>query len=167
MNTPFSQPLPTKPSQNQAVLYDEWFKNTVRKESKKSKLPPSKYAEFLSILNEKDGFLASAAEEFGIHPRTVVNVINIEPMFKYAVQQIQGTHNEERLEDLEKVSFRNALVDRNFSERAFQLKALSPDKYRDRGGTQQTQVNVMVAGIPIKDRAKVIAQREKELKSAS
>jgi|TARA_Y100000310_G_C20391613_1_gene673074 hypothetical protein len=156
----------SNPSQGQSVLYDEWFKTTVRKESKRSKLPPSKYAEFLSILNHSGGFLATAADEFGIHPRSVVNVMNKEPMFKYAVQQIQGHHDSERLEDLERVSFRNALVDKNFSERAFQLKALAPDRYRERGGVQQTQVNVMVAGTPIKERAKVIAEREKELKGS-
>lgn len=126
------------------------------------KLPPSKYPEFLTILNEEQGFLSTASEKFGIHPRSVQTVINEEPLFKFAVRQIQDHYSGERLEDLEKVSYRNALIDKNFSERAFQLKALAPGKYRDRGrGGDRTQVNVVVAGTPIKDRAKMIAEIEK------
>ena len=82
-------------------------------------------------------------------------------MFGYAIKAITDHHKAKALEDLEDVSLRNAKVDKNFSERAFQLKAMAPDKYRERGGMSQTQVNVMVAGVPIKERSKIIADREK------
>ena len=148
---------------SQAMLFKDWFTKSCRKEDVRTKLPPSKYTVFLDLVDKHKGVLGKAAKEYGIHVVTVRDIIKQEPMFGYAIKAIKDHHKAKALEDLEDVSLRNAKVDKNFSERAFQLKAMAPDKYRERGGMSQTQVNVMVAGVPIKERSKIIADREKQV----
>mgnify|MGYP003138521348 CR=1 FL=1 len=159
-----SKATPTSVSpDSQALLYKDWFTKSCRKESVRTKLPPSRYTEFLDLVDKHRGSLTKAAKEYGVHIVTVRDIIKVEPMFGYAVSAIADYHKKKQLEELEDVSFRNAQIDKNFTERAFQLKALAPEKYRERGGSSQTQVNVMVSGTAIKDRAKIIEDREKKV----
>ena len=162
---PESVTTPISP-ESQALLFKDWFSKSCRKDDVRTKLPPSKYTVFLDLVDKHKGVLGKAAKEYGIHVVTVRNIIKEEPMFGYAINAIRDHHKANALEDLEDVSLRNAKVDKNFSERAFQLKAMAPDKYRERGGMSQTQVNVMVAGVPIKERAKIISDREKQSSAA-
>lgn len=152
----------TKPAPN-SVLYEDWFTNSCRKEKKRSKLPPSKYTEFLDVLNKHKGNLNMACKEYDLHLQAVRNIMTQEPMLSHAINQIKEYHKQKSLEELENVSLENAKIPRNFSERAFQLKAMDPGKYRERTQQQNTQVNVMVAGTPIKDRVSIIEKLEERV----
>ena len=84
-----------------------------------------------------------------------------DPMFAQAVEAVRSGFTQERLDGMEEISFEQAKKAGCVTERIFQLKAHDPEKYRERTQPSATQVNVMVAGITPKDRAKVLKKEFK------
>ena len=115
-----------------------------------------KKKQFLTHLVANNGFITLAAKEMGYFPASVRFAMKGDPAFKQAISTIQHGFLTERLDQLEKLSFTQAAKAGNVTERIFQLKAHSPEKYRDRTNQQNTQVNVMVSGTSPKDRAAIL-----------
>ena len=102
---------------------------------------------FLDILNspKAEGYLVYAAEEFGCHYETVRRRMKADAEFAEAANAIRHLFEQQDLAAIEKVSVRNARSDKGntMSERALQLNALNPEKYRPHQGRQpQTSINV-------------------------
>tara|TARA_R100000789_G_scaffold98016_1_gene101310 strand:- start:2704 stop:3225 length:522 start_codon:yes stop_codon:yes gene_type:complete len=147
-------------------ILSKFYKSEAKKSNSKLKLPPEKYDEFLSSLQESGGYITRAAARYGVHKRTVYTQMKRDKAFAVAIRDVQEMFKKKQLDDLEDFSLKNAMNPKNVSERLFHLKAMDPAKYRDRGIRTATQVNVTVAGMAIKDRAKEIERREK-LKNVS
>ena len=131
----------------------------------RAKLAPSKYNEFLDILLMCGGIIKVACGEYGISRYALTKAVKENPELREAIYELKEIVRLQRLDDLENISFNNALDPKMITERIFQLKAHSPEMYRDKQPTHATQVNVVVSGTPIKDRGKIIARLEAEEKA--
>ena len=126
------------------------------------KLPEDKREEYIAILRTHKGLITPAAREFGCSRRTVYRAMEKDPHFKAAVAKVRQDADGKELDKLETVSRNEALDPKNRSERFFRMKALAPERYRERAiPYQATQVNVTVSGVAIKDRAKIIEEIER------
>ena len=133
------------------------FLNTLQIDTgKKVRFTEDKKDAFLKTMVECHGFPSIAANKMGYYYGSVQYAMKNDPQFAQAVDVLRKSFNQERLDGLEKLSYEQASEGKNTAERIFQLKALDPHKYRDRMQNNNTQVNVMVAGITPKDRAKMI-----------
>ena len=133
------------------------FLNTLQIDTgKKVRFTEDKKDAFLKTMVDCHGFPSIAANKMGYYYGSVQYAMKNDPQFAQAVDVLRKSFNQERLDGLEKLSYEQASEGKNTAERIFQLKALDPHKYRDRMQNNNTQVNVMVAGITPKDRAKMI-----------
>jgi len=133
------------------------FLNTLQIDTgKKVRFTEDKKDAFLKTMVECHGFPSIAANKMGYYYGSIQYAMKNDPQFAQAVDVLRKSFNQERLDGLEKLSYEQASEGKNTAERIFQLKALDPHKYRDRMQNNNTQVNVMVAGITPKDRAKMI-----------
>ncbi len=133
------------------------FLNTLQIDTgKKVRFTEEKKDAFLKTMVDCHGFPSIAANKMGYYYGSVQYAMKKDPQFAQAVDVLRKSFNQERLDGLEKLSYEQAAEPKNTTERIFQLKSLDPHKYRDRMQANNTQVNVMVAGITPKDRAKMI-----------
>ena len=120
-----------------------------------------KKEEFLKTLIECHGFPSIAGNRMGFYFGSIQYAMKKDPMFAQAVEAVRSGFTQERLDGMEEISFEQAKKAGCVTERIFQLKAHDPEKYRERTQPSATQVNVMVAGITPKDRAKVLKKEFK------
>ena len=133
------------------------FLNTLQIDTgKQIRFTDDKKDAFLKTMVDCHGFPSIAANKMGFYYGSIQYAMKNDPLFAQAVDVLRKSFNQERLDGLEKLSYEQASEGKNTAERIFQLKALDPQKYRDRMHNTNTQVNVMVAGITPKDRAKMI-----------
>jgi hypothetical protein len=106
---------------------------------------------YLAILAEKR-YHVLAAPAFGCSTRTVERRMLANPEFAAAVSEVQSSREKLLLAAIEGVSEEQALVPSKVTDRAMQLNALAPGKYkRDAKGAQvATQVNIMIGFTPPK-----------------
>jgi len=124
--------------------------------SQKVRFTDDKKDAFLKTMVDCHGFPSIAANKMGFYYGSIQHAMKNDPQFAQAVDVLRKSFNQERLDGLEKLSYEQASEAKNTAERIFQLKALDPHKYRDRMQNNNTQVNVMVAGITPKERSKMI-----------
>lgn len=128
----------------------------------KTKKFPEMKEEFLQELANNGGFITIAESSLGYYQGCANYYRKADALFDQAVGAIKGYYDEARLDELEKLSCLQASQKQNITERIFQLKALHPEKYRDKQPTQATQINVMVSGTNPRDRLKVISKLAKQ-----
>lgn len=115
----------------------------------KLRSPEHKIA-FLVLLH-KHKYIILAAEAFGVSRRTVTRVMADDPDFAAAAYDVLARREERKLAEIEAVSEAQAIKPGAVTDRAMQLNALDPGKYkRDaKGGVQTaTQINIVLGFEP-------------------
>ncbi len=108
---------------------------------------------YLAVLADKRYHIL-AAPAYGCSVRTVERRMLANPEFAAAVSEVRSSREQLLLAAIEGVSEEQALIPSKVTDRAIQLNALAPSKYkRDSKGVQvATQVNIMIGFTPPKHR---------------
>ena len=111
--------------------------------------------QFLGRFYDNGLSIYDTCEELSISHHTINHHYKIDPVFRQRLDEIRERYTDK----LEGVSRRNALLDKNYVERFFQLKALLPTKYADLKPTGEQQITININGdllVDMKRRSELI-----------